>query len=68
MFKPGWEETSPEEFQARLRAELDQDPRGWVADGNYDHRGGTMAFEEATDVICKDLSVFLLVDFLKSTL
>jgi len=53
MWQPGWVEASPEVFRERLRAALDQDERGWVADGNYDRRGGLMAFEEATDVICQ---------------
>lgn len=53
MWQPGWVETSREEFQTRLRAELDQEPdKGWVADGNYDRRGGLVALEESTDVIC----------------
>ncbi|KAF8888152.1 hypothetical protein CPB84DRAFT_1816549 [Gymnopilus junonius] len=54
MWKPGWKETPAEEFRAQLRAELDQDPRGWIADGNYDNRGGRIAFEESTDVIWLD--------------
>ncbi|PPR07243.1 hypothetical protein CVT26_012501 [Gymnopilus dilepis] len=54
MWQPGWKETPPEEFRARLRHQLDQDPRGWVADGNYDRRGGRIAFDAATDVIWLD--------------
>jgi len=53
MWQPGWVETPPEVFRKNLRAALDQDERGWVADGNYDRRGGLMAFEESTDVICQ---------------
>lgn len=53
MWQPGWVEAPPEVFREGLRAALDQDERGWVADGNYDGRGGLLAFEESTDVICQ---------------
>jgi len=59
MWKPGWGKTTREEFTARLRILLDQDERGWVADGNYDGRSGLMAFEEATDVIWLDPPLLL---------
>ncbi|KAH9482113.1 hypothetical protein JR316_0004208 [Psilocybe cubensis] len=55
MWKPGWVEAPNDEFQARLRAELDKEPdKGWVADGNYDRRGGLVALEESTDIIWLD--------------
>lgn len=55
LFNPGWVQSSREEFQARLRAALDGDDRGWVADGNYAGMGGDIAQEMATDVICQYL-------------
>ncbi|PPQ92755.1 hypothetical protein CVT25_003864 [Psilocybe cyanescens] len=60
MWQPGWIETPAEEFKARLRAELDQAPdKGWVVDGNYERRGGSMALEESTDIIWLDPPLLL---------
>ena len=55
LYNPGWVRTSGDEFRARLRAALDSDARGWVADGNYTKTAGRMAFEEATDIICQSV-------------
>jgi hypothetical protein len=52
-WKPGWRESSLEEFQAKIRQKLDQDDRGWIVDGNYESRGGDMVLPESTDLICK---------------
>ena len=52
---PGWKQRSTEEFRANVRAALDQNPRGWVVDGNYKSRLGTMVSDEATDIICQSL-------------
>ena len=41
-----------------LCAALDQDERGWVADGNYDGRGGLFAFEDLTHGICQLMQFF----------
>ncbi|KAF8888146.1 hypothetical protein CPB84DRAFT_1786336 [Gymnopilus junonius] len=55
MWQPGWVSTPPEQFQTHLRKAMDQEPeRGWVADGNYERRSGSLAFEEATDIIWLD--------------
>ncbi|KAF8165988.1 hypothetical protein B0H34DRAFT_691393 [Crassisporium funariophilum] len=54
MWQPGWGTAEPEEFQAKLRALLDQDERGWVADGEFVQQGGLMAYEESTDVLWLD--------------
>ncbi|KIM38683.1 hypothetical protein M413DRAFT_447640 [Hebeloma cylindrosporum] len=59
MWEPGWGQAPPEVFRERLRAALDQDERGWVADGNYDRHGGLLAFEESTDVIWLDPPLLL---------
>jgi len=56
MWQPNWVKTPPEEFQVHLRQSLDQAAEGhggWVVEGNYERRGGLIAFEESTDVICK---------------
>ena len=36
----------------KVRAALDQDQRGWVVDGNYTSKLGSMVQDEATDIIC----------------
>jgi len=59
MWQPGWVETPQEEFKAKLRAAMEEDPRGWVADGNYERRGGLMAYEESTDVVWLDPPLIL---------
>lgn len=54
MWRPGWEQTPPEEFQAKLRSFIDENKeRGWVADGEYMRLGGLILYEEATDVVCQ---------------
>ena len=55
MWKPGWDMTPPDEFQATVRSYIDQHKEsGWVADGDYMRRGwGSILHEEATDVICE---------------
>ncbi len=52
-WQPGWREASSEEFRASVSAALDEDPRGWIVDGNYTQYFGSMVSDEATDVICK---------------
>ena len=50
---PNWRKTPSDEMKAKVRAALDQSDRGWVVDGNYTRRIGTLVQDEATDVICK---------------
>lgn len=52
-WQPGWREASPEDFRSRVFAALDEDPRGWIVDGNYTRVLGTRVYDEATDVICE---------------
>jgi len=52
FWQPGWEETPRDEFEDKIRAASDQCERGWVADGEYTRRGGLVAQELATDLIC----------------
>ncbi|KAF9034101.1 hypothetical protein BJ165DRAFT_1356704 [Panaeolus papilionaceus] len=51
---PDWQERTPAEFQAVLRQKIAEAPNGWVVDGNYNSRGGLIAFDQATDVIWLD--------------
>ena len=54
MWKPGWGQIPPDEFQAAVKSYIDQHQEsGWVADGNYVRHGGLLLYEEATDVICE---------------
>jgi adenylate kinase family enzyme len=43
----GWQEAPAEVFQARVRAALDAAPDGWVADGNYRSKLGSLVLERA---------------------
>ena len=52
-WQPGWREASSEDFRSRVFAALDEDPRGWIVDGNYTRVLGTKISGEATDVICE---------------
>lgn len=53
FWQPGWEITPTDEFRAKVRAALDRADGGWVVDGNYTSRLGTMVHDEATDIICE---------------
>jgi adenylate kinase family enzyme len=57
---PGWNEAPAEEFQARVRAALDAASEGWVADGNYHSKLGTLVLERA------DTAVHLQPPFLRT--
>ncbi|KAI0266952.1 hypothetical protein BC834DRAFT_822774 [Gloeopeniophorella convolvens] len=59
FWKPGWEKSSTPEFQTKLRALLDANPRGWVVDGNYTKRVDDILESEQTDVIWLDPPLFL---------
>jgi adenylate kinase family enzyme len=48
---PGWQEASAEVFQARVRAALDGAPDGWVADGNYRSKLGSLVLERAETAV-----------------
>jgi adenylate kinase family enzyme len=52
---PGWQEAPAEVLQARVRAALDAAPEGWVADGNYGSKLGSLVLERADTVVSLDL-------------
>ncbi|KAI1794236.1 AAA domain-containing protein [Ganoderma leucocontextum] len=58
-WQPGWREPSPEDFRSRVFAALDEDPRGWIVDGNYTRLLGSKVSDEATDVIWLDPPLIL---------
>ena len=52
---PGWSEVEAGVFKARVEAAMAASPDGWVADGNYHGKLGTMVFERADTVVFLDL-------------
>jgi adenylate kinase family enzyme len=55
---PGWTAASAPELRARVAAALD-DERGWVVDGNYDTKLGTLLWERAELIVWLDLPLRL---------
>lgn len=58
VWLPGWRQRPTDELKVKVREALDQNPRGWVVDGNYTTRLGPFLQNEATDIICKDFFQF----------
>lgn len=57
-WKPGWIETPDAEFRGKVQAAMDQNPEGWVIDGNYQRAMGGirgLVSTNATDIICASL-------------
>jgi adenylate kinase family enzyme len=50
----GWQEAPAELLQARVRAAFDAAPAGWVADGNYGSKLGTLVLDRADTVVLLD--------------
>jgi adenylate kinase family enzyme len=46
-----WQEASADAFQARVLAAFDAAPEGWVADGNYRSKLGSLVLERADTVV-----------------
>ena len=57
---PGWQEAPADVFQARVRSALDAAADGWVVDGNYRSKLGSLVLERA------DTAVFLDPPFLRT--
>jgi adenylate kinase family enzyme len=51
---PGWREATAEQLCARVEQALD-DGRGWVVDGNYDSKLGTLVLDRADLIVWLDL-------------
>jgi adenylate kinase family enzyme len=47
----GWQEAPADVLQARVRAAFDTAPDGWVADGNYRSKLGTLVLERADTAV-----------------
>jgi adenylate kinase family enzyme len=50
----GWQEAPAEILQARVRSALDAAPDGWVVDGNYGTKLGSLVLERADTVVLLD--------------
>jgi adenylate kinase family enzyme len=50
----GWQEASAELLQARVRAALEAAAGGWVVDGNYGAKLGSLVLERADTVVLLD--------------
>ena len=50
----GWQEAPAEVLQARVRAALDAATDGWVVDGNYGAKLGSLVLERADTVVLLD--------------
>jgi adenylate kinase family enzyme len=48
---PGWQEAPADVFQARVRAAFDAATDGWVADGNYRSKLGSLVLERADTAV-----------------
>ena len=57
---PGWQEAPADAFQASVRAAFAAAPDGWVVDGNYRSKLGSLVLEAA------DTAVFLDPPFLRT--
>jgi adenylate kinase family enzyme len=53
FWKPGWVMPSADEFRPIVEAALD--PNGWVVDGNYRTRLGTLVLDQADLVVWLDM-------------
>src|SRR5712691_1868967 len=55
---PNWREATAEELRAKVEAALD-DGRGWVVDGNYDSKLGTLVLDRAELIVWLDLPLLV---------
>ncbi|KAJ7075298.1 AAA domain-containing protein [Mycena belliarum] len=54
FWKPGWEESSMDEFRQKVETALTAAQNGWVVDGNYINKLGSLLEENETDIIWLD--------------
>ena len=55
---PNWSEPTSEEFQARVREAMAGMPEGWVIDGNYESKLGTLVLDAADTIVWLDLPLW----------
>ncbi|KAH8926476.1 hypothetical protein BT69DRAFT_979629 [Atractiella rhizophila] len=56
---PGWNHRSNDEFKEKVLEVTRKSERGWIVDGNYQARIGTVLEDESTDVIWLDPPLLL---------
>ena len=59
---PNWSEPTLDEFCARVRAAIDANPTGWVIDGNYERKLGSMVTDAADTVVWLDIPLGMLLN------
>ncbi|KAJ7113168.1 hypothetical protein C8R44DRAFT_797283 [Mycena epipterygia] len=59
FWKPDWKESSNDEMREKVVEALAKAPNGWVVDGNYSRRIGTIIEDSSTDVIWLDPPLIL---------
>ncbi|KAJ7445991.1 hypothetical protein B0H11DRAFT_2162496 [Mycena galericulata] len=59
FWNPGWKESTNEEMREKVVQALANAPNGWVIDGNYTRRIGTIIEDQTTDVIWLDPPLLL---------
>jgi adenylate kinase family enzyme len=52
---PDWYQPTAEEFSATVREALDALPGGWVIDGNYESKLGSLVLDQADTIVWLDL-------------
>jgi adenylate kinase family enzyme len=52
---PDWYEPTAEEFSATVREAMDALPDGWVIDGNYESKLGSLVLDQADTIVWLDL-------------
>ncbi|KAJ6564488.1 hypothetical protein B0H19DRAFT_1026167 [Mycena capillaripes] len=54
FWKPDWQQSTNDEMRKKVEQALENAPNGWVVDGNYTARIGTIVEDNATDIIWLD--------------
>ncbi|KAJ6557798.1 hypothetical protein B0H19DRAFT_946437 [Mycena capillaripes] len=58
-WRPGWQKSTRDEMRQKLEQALTEAANGWVVDGNYRSRIGTIVEDNCTDVIWLDPPLLL---------
>ncbi|PBK66037.1 hypothetical protein ARMSODRAFT_960487 [Armillaria solidipes] len=54
FWRPNWEQTPDAEFKALVSKAMNNNPNGWIIDGNYQSHIGKLVQNTATDIIWLD--------------
>ncbi|MBV9546829.1 MAG: AAA family ATPase [Chloroflexi bacterium] len=58
---PNWAEPTNEEFQRRVQQAMQNASEGWVIDGNYERKLGTLVTDAADTVLWIDLPLWVIL-------